>query len=315
MEFREAVQNWIDSEGHEEIIARPVSPLTGCYDAWNFCKPMELRTRRQSIGTYYHPCKYIINGAWVYPSKSLLPKVRRNGFCLRGCHVPPSELIKLLLSDKEAEILAKNRQFGLLDYKYRRGYREFCMPYSHAIRIARRHKYIIKDADLWMDYLELLSYFNRDVRNPHYVCPSNLKAGHDRLHRKKARIDAAKEEELKRLEAVRWEESYKKAKGKYFGIKFGDGKITVSVIPSVAEIAEEGKAMHHCVYTAKYFNRTDSLILSARDTSGNRLETIEISLKTYKIVQSRAKFNGKSDYHDQIINLVNQNISLIKNIS
>ena len=46
----------------------------------------------------------------------------------------------------------------------------------------------------------------------------------------------------------------------------------------------EGKAMHHCV--GGYHRRKDSLILSAT-IDGKRIETIEVSLTTLKVVQSR----------------------------
>lgn len=40
-----------------------------------------------------------------------------------------------------------------------------------------------------------------------------------------------------------------------------------------------GEAMHHCVFSAGYYKRPESLILSAKDSKGNRLETIEVSCR------------------------------------
>ncbi len=79
-----------------------------------------------------------------------------------------------------------------------------------------------------------------------------------------------------------------------------------------AEIAEEGEAMHHCVFDAEYYRKSDSLILSARDRNGSRLETIEVNLRTFKVVQSRAKFNKISDFHAEILSLMQQNMHLIR---
>lgn len=42
------------------------------------------------------------------------------------------------------------------------------------------------------------------------------------------------------------------------------------------------------------------------------VETIEVNLKSFQIVQSRAVCNGTSEYHDRIIRLVEKNMSLIK---
>ncbi len=77
-------------------------------------------------------------------------------------------------------------------------------------------------------------------------------------------------------------------------------------------MAEEGKKMHHCVFSAGYYKRDDSLILSARDQQGNRIETIELSLKTMKIIQSRGRFNTSTPLHDDILNLVTSHIHLFK---
>ena len=72
---------------------------------------------------------------------------------------------------------------------------------------------------------------------------------------------------------------------------------------------EEGRVMHHCV--GSYHNRENSLILSAT-IDGKRIETIEVSLKTFDVVQSRGVCNSNTEYHDRIISLVNDNIHLIR---
>ena len=70
--------------------------------------------------------------------------------------------------------------------------------------------------------------------------------------------------------------------------------------------------MKHCVFSNGYYKRKDCLILSARDNEGKQLETIELNLKTFDIVQSRAVCNGMSEHHDRIIQLVKKNINLIR---
>ena len=129
---------------------------------------------------------------------------------------------------------------------------------------------------------------------------------------RKRRAEVKRNAEKRRKEAAEWEKVYKEDKGKFFGVCFSDGEIMVTVISSVAEIAEEGAAMHHCVYDNGYYKRPDSLILSAKDTEGKRIETVELNLKTLKVEQSRAVCNGVSSYHNRIIGLVEKNINLIK---
>ena len=310
--IHEAVQNWIDKNGNEVVIARQCAYMPHIYDKWNFSKPMDLRDHKRSQRAYT-PDKYDIDAAFVYPTRRLLPIIKRNGYSFRCNGLSQRSAIKLILTDREAEILAKNKQYSLLALKDSRGIREFCMPYAHSIRIANRNKYIVKDATMWMDYLDLLAYFNLDTHNAHYVCPKDLKAEHDRLQKRKHRIEQERAIAEKRMKAEQWEEQYRIDKAKYFGICFGNEDIIITVIRSVADMAEEGQAMHHCVYDMGYYKKKESLILSARGThDGKRIETIEVNLKTFKVVQSRGVCNSNTEYHDIIVNLVNQNINLIK---
>lgn len=95
-------------------------------------------------------------------------------------------------------------------------------------------------------------------------------------------------------------------------MKITDGNIVICPLESITQFYQEGKAMHHCVYSNGYYKRSDCLILSAKDTGGKRIETIEVNLKTLNIVQSRSVCNGVSEYHDQIVKLVKKNMNLIR---
>ena len=59
-----------------------------------------------------------------------------------------------------------------------------------------------------------------------------------------------------------------------------------------------------------YYLKENSLILSAT-IEGRRIETIEVNLDTLKVVQSRGVCNKNTEYHEQIVNLVNANRELI----
>ncbi len=305
-DIHEVVQNWIAPDGHEEIVARVVRPMYCCYDNWNYSSPMEIRRRADAR----RPDKYIVDGAIIYPERRLLPMVKRNGYTSRNNRgIAESEHIRLLLTDHEAEWLEKSGQYALFGLKYRRGF----LSHPHSVKVANRVGYKVKDADMWIDYLHLLDYFKLDTHNAYYVCPKDLKKAHDVLEKRRRHKEAQKAAEHRRREALKNENQYKADKGQYFGISFGDGNITVSVIQSVIDMIAEGEAMHHCV--GSYFNRKDSLILSARDTEGNRIETVEVSLQTYDVVQSRAACNGVSPQHDDIIKLVRNNMHLIRQAS
>ena len=94
-----------------------------------------------------------------------------------------------------------------------------------------------------------------------------------------------------------------------FGLMFTDNLILVKVIESVAEMIAEGRAMHHCV--GQYHKRENSLILSAT-IDGQRIETVEVDLRTLKVVQSRGVCNQNTEYHDRIIALVESNAEQIR---
>lgn len=106
------------------------------------------------------------------------------------------------------------------------------------------------------------------------------------------------------------EKRFHELKSKFFGISFTDGTIQVHVLESVQEHLDEGVAMHHCVFDNAYCLKENSLILSAT-IEGRRIETIEVNLDTLKVVQSRGVCNKNTEYHDQIVSLVNANRKLI----
>ena len=139
-----------------------------------------------------------------------------------------------------------------------------------------------------------------------------MKKTHDRLVRKREEQIERERAEQRREQLVKDEKNYLKSKGKFFGLVFTDNLILVKVIESVAEMQLEGKLMHHCV--GSYHKRTDSLILSAT-IDGKRIETVEVSLTTFKVVQSRGVCNSNTEYHDRIISLVESNAELIRKVT
>lgn len=95
-------------------------------------------------------------------------------------------------------------------------------------------------------------------------------------------------------------------------VKVGD--IELKPLQSIQEFYEEGKAMHHCVFTNKYYEQKDTLILSAK-VNGERTETVEVNTQTWKIRQCRAIHNGQSKYHDDIMNVVEKNMNAFRRLA
>lgn len=169
---------------------------------------------------------------------------------------------------------------------------------------------MIEDGSLWCDLLRMLDILGKDLHSPKYICPTDLQEAHD--HAVKAVRQQREQEEQKKRhrQAVEAEALFREQKSQFFGIVFTDGTIQVRVLESVQEYLEEGTAMHHCLFASEYHLKPNSLILSAT-INGKRVETIELNLETLKVVQSRGICNSTTEYHDQILQLVQQNRHLI----
>lgn len=109
---------------------------------------------------------------------------------------------------------------------------------------------------------------------------------------------------------MRHETDFYQAKSCYFGIVIQDGDIEVSVQNSIEVYKTEADFMHHCVFQCEYYAKPDSLVLSAHDRDGKRIETVEFSLTEGKVIQSRGIRNTNTEHHDRIVNLVNANAHL-----
>lgn len=303
----EVCQQWITSDNKEIVIAKAMN--MGCR-GWIHTTDMSLK----QSGNIYYQHSYDIDG-YVYPKVNVLPILRRNGLRTSFHGVTPAVLIRGLLGEnKYAEMLIKTRQYAMLEFYMCRG----GLSHPWVVNICNRNGYIIKDGSMYDDYLRLLDYFHLDTHNAHYVCPKNLKKEHDKLVEKKRKIEAkirAEQERKERIERMfRMKQdilSFIKRIQPFLGMEIKDEGIVIRPLESVTQFYQEGKAMHHCVYQNEYYRRKDCLILTAQK-NGKRLETVEVNLKTFKIIQSRAVCNGTSDYHDKIIELVNRNMGLIR---
>lgn len=317
--IEEVLQLWVDLANNKLCLLH--KPYVNNFYRFRWCHGEEWKVRKQpDIAVHDHSYTYYstfdLTNVAYYPHCQILPILKRNGWKDRMAtsRVNLLDMLRALYSDPIAEALAKWKQYEML-YYYVRHSSESIKKYIHAVRICSRHGYIIKAANIWLDYLSLMDYFHLDTHNPKLIAPDDLPAEHDKLMNRRRRIEEKKRHEELLAQAIRHEAIYKRHRGMFFGLQFADEAIRVHVISSVQEMADEGEAMHHCVYTNEYYDHRKhpySLILSARDNEGNRLETVEVNIKSWNIVQSRAIHNGKSDQHQTIVNLVHRNIPLLR---
>jgi DNA-directed RNA polymerase subunit RPC12/RpoP len=277
----EVVQRWIAGNGKYATVAK-LRPMSYFADTWNFCGSLEIRPERPL---------YNVMPVCVYPRQRLIPEMERSGYHKQLYGLTPFDLFCTLLRDSRAETLLKTGQTNLL--KLFAG--ESCKhidKYWASIRICIRNGYIVDDASLWRDYIDLLHFFGKDLHNAKYVCPADLNAEHDRYVKKKRERQEMERREQARKKAWEDEMTYREMKSRFFGIQFTDGIIRVRVLESVKEIMQEGDAMHSCVFTNEYHLKPDSLILSAC-IDEKRIETVELSLSKLKVLQSRGSGRKK----------------------
>ena len=292
-------QYWWNAQGRKALVA--IQRILGHYvDTFSFCAPMAIRNDNEAYRyAAYSP---------TYPKFKASDTLRRNGFKDDFHDIPPTTLISALLTDSRAETLLKA---GRTDHlRYFLGNKRTFEKLWKSYKIAVRNGYEIADISLWSDYVDTLRRLGKDIHNPKYLCPTDLKGEHDRRHEELLRLREREEIEQKQKKAMEDEKRFKELKSKFFGIHFTDGTIQVHVLESVREHLEEGATMHHCVFSNEYYLKEDSLILSAT-IEGKRIETIEVSLRTLEVVQSRGVCNKNTEYHEQIVNLVNANRGLI----
>ena len=296
----EIARYWIDDNGKTEVTA--LKRTMGYYmDSFVMDGSLELR---RDNDVYRH-----IADCMVYPYYSATAKLRRNGLKGSLVGIEPKQLMEALLTDSRAETMFKSGSKKDLSY-FLQHQRDFD-AYWNTYKIVLRNNYHISDISLWVDYIHSLERCGKDIRNAHYVCPSDLKAEHDRYQEKVRVIQEREKREKQRKKARENEQRFRELKSRFFGLTFTDGLIVISVLESVDEYYQEGNAQHHCVGQCEYYLKPQSLVFSAR-IDNKRIETVELSLDTFKVLQSRGLCNQSTEYHDRIIRLVQKNARQIR---
>lgn len=310
-EYREIFQNWVLEDGSEIITSKPYTRSIWSM-SWHTYSDYGIgRHNAHCSGYYQMEDVYDLQGNYIFPGHKVVPLLKRNGWSAR--YFPegadPAALAKeLLKGEPKYETLMKARQPGVVFYLMTHGGVNI-RDYWAALKICIRNGYRVPDAGLWFDYVNDLMFLGLDVHNAHYVCPKNLRRAHDVTSRRRGRIVREREDRDKALEGRKFEKIYRKAKKPFIGMVFGDERVQVVVLNSVEEVRQEAAAMHHCVFRNGYYKKGDNLLLSARDAvTGKRLETVEISLKSFNVLQSRALQNGQTKEHQHILDLCRENV-------
>ena len=293
---------WWNDAGKQALVA--IQRTFGHYiDSFSFYSPMAIRNDSEAY-------RYVASSQ-IYPKLKVTNTLYRNGFNGEFHGIAPTQLIPALLTDSRAETMMKAGRHKDLRHLLSRG--KGLDNYWSSYKLTLRHHYIIGDIALWCDYVDMLKRLGKDIHNPKYICPSDLRGEHDKREAELRRQREREAMERKREKAMADEKRFRELKSKFFGIRFTDGTIQVHVLESVQEYLEEGAELHHCLFSNEYYLKENSLILSAT-IEGKRIETIEVSLDTLQVIQSRGVCNQNSPYHEQIVSLVNAHSQLIREV-
>lgn len=311
--FRSLFEEWKDYDKNKSVIVGRNTTWTGDGFQWG---DYEIRFNKQLV---YRSSEFDRFASDINcPGPTFLPRFKKFGLEDTFHNCDYRFLIRAIEGSSKIETLFKAKQKELLEFGVHKDNRH--NTYWPQIKIVMRNNYEIKDAGIWYDYLDLLRYFNKDLHSPKFICPKNLHAEHDRLMKKKREIQRLEEIERARLNVIKRQQKledqivqYVERFKKFFDLKFTSKSMSVEVLKSIDEFKIEGDELKHCVYTNEYYLKKKSLIMSAK-VDGVRTETIEVDLKSFKILQSRGLGNESTKYHDEIVALVIQNMNKISKV-
>lgn len=301
-------------DGERKVFARGVQGMSWYYDAWSLGSEMRLR-QEYSNQSQKATLRYNLD-IYTFQAKSLTQQWRYKDIpALLEAYGYDTSVLRVI-AYPWGETLFKTGQRPLFDF-FVKNYKQLPAGCHHALNICNRNHYVIADPSMWLDHLRLLRFFHLDTHNAHYVCPADLRAEHQRLLERKRRVDEQRHAEARAREEQRRKErdkayaamiaNWAEARGAVIGLNLTGDNLSVRPLQSVEEFKEEGAAMHHCVYANGYYDLTkhpNTLILSAKDSEGHRLATIEYNTARHNIVQCRAVCNGVPERDAEIRALI-----------
>lgn len=299
-EFFDAFQIWFSPNGKMKIMSRD---MCSSYYAWfNFYKAMSIK---KCLPRFLEYNATYIN---VYPLMKVNKTIKRNGFTGKFHDIKPDVFFKGLLSNPGFEYLLKTKQFTLLKYMSDTNFK-----YINVVRLCKKNGYLIDNPRYYFDYIQMIERLGKDIHSPRWICPKDLKKAHDNANEKLAKIREKERMGFYIEKCNAYEDEYAKEKERFFDLSFQDQENDIIITPlkTVREFLDEYLHMHHCVWSNEYYKKKDSLILSAKQ-NGVRLETIEVSLNSFNVLQCYGAHNQFTEKHDLILKLINANMNLIK---
>ena len=323
-DIAEVFQRFLKPEERQMIIGLGLRGMSYYSDQWKWDSGWKIRKYQNAYSVW----------GWMSKDQELLDGLKLRGLKKLTDEASPYDQIEAVFFNYQSEVMLKAGAVKFFEkFCGRDGYK--IRYHWDSIRVALRHGYHrkVRDVGMYLDYLDLLRENGKDVRNPHYICPgfdrpnafgraekarkAALKKAHDEQMAIRERRLEKERQERARQEAIRLAErlsedgktnvSYMKRVKCFLDVVVKSRNIEIRPLRNVREFFEEGSELCHCVFTNKYYQHHDCLILGAR-VDGKRTETIEIDTKNWRIAQCRGKHNQNSRYHDRIMEVMNNNI-------
>lgn len=311
--IRALFEEWIDVDTLKSTFIGRSSSMNYYYgDGFSYAD-YEVRDVRSSMnynGSHHIMISYTSH--FNLPNPRFHPKFNRYKFKTPFYDCDLRSLFKEVISKPMIETIYKAGYGPLLFHSIHKSF-----PIKNLwpqIKIAIRNNYPIDDPIMWKDYLNLLEYFSKDLRNPKFILPDNVKKSHDdllerkRIKEEKERIKAEREKEIEERLIAETDEAIKDVKKDLFkDLSFNSGEINIVPLLEDDDVKDEGIILNHCVYESDYHKKKGILLMSARKDD-KRIATIEISLSNYKIIQIRGYNNQDTEYNSLIEILLNKNM-------
>lgn len=170
-EVIEPVRLWFNADGHMEVEAMNRFCMSGKIDSWIVDSELTLKNKPATYKDYTQMLP--ISASKV---TSMLPILKRNGLKGSFHNMQPRDVIEGLLKNNMFETLWKCRQYSLLRalaFGWNAGYND--VDKMTAVKVILHHDYKVTDGKMWLDMIDMLQRAQKDIRNPKFVCPDDLK--------------------------------------------------------------------------------------------------------------------------------------------
>ena len=298
---------YINECGQRAVCSKLRTMFSAYRDQWNMNSDIELR--QPNMAWRYTP--YDLR-AWAHiRTRKFTKECKRAGLDVNDTLFPDAETICKILQDNRYETIWKA---GMHEMAFRLEPKEMTALWP-ALKICMRNGYNPNNVKDYIDYVKQLIQLEKDIHNAHYVCPVDLDAEHRRTNASVQKILDRKRflEEQKRMKEA--ESAYAKRILPFLNFYMKNKNFHISVLPTVKAFYEEGQAMHHCVYSNRYYERKDTLVLSCRDNDDKRVATIELGLPKCDIRQVRAACNKIPEQYDSIVRLITRQKKELRKLS